>query len=219
MTESPGSSTRSPAPPIPSRGWRWVISGLLLFHITAVFIAPFAFATSNGPGQASPLAVTVMSLLQPYIDAAFLNHGYFFFAPNPGPAHLVRYRLEFADGREPVERMFPDLKRHWPRLLYHRHFMLAESLNGRFVPPEPPEEIRRDPMRLAGWRMGREQYEGLLRSYARHLQQQYGASSVTLTRVEHRLPTTYEVMEQGMRLDDPSLYLDLPEDISTGAPR
>ncbi|MCO6456879.1 MAG: hypothetical protein J5I93_16395 [Pirellulaceae bacterium] len=199
---------------------RRLVSGLLLLHVTAVFTAPFTFATSSGPGFASPFAGTLMGLLEPYINAVFLNHGYFFFAPNPGPAHLVRYRLEFDDGREPVEGLFPDLRRHWPRLLYHRHFMLSESLNGRFAPPEPPPEIVGDPVAMAAWQRARRQYEALRDSYANHLRKQYGAARVELTRVEHRLPTTYEVIEQGMRLDDPSLYLDLPDElIRQGAAR
>jgi hypothetical protein len=199
-----------------SRRRRWVLSGLLLLHVTAVFVAPFTFATSRAPGMASPFAATVMNFLSPYIDAAFLNHGYFFFAPNPGPAHLVKYRLEFRDGRESVERMFPDLQRHWPRLLYHRHFMLAESLNGRFVPPQPPPEMAADPVARAGWQRSRRSYELLRDSYAEHLRARYGASRVTLTRVEHRLPSPFEVLERGMRLDDPSLYIELSEDAPRG---
>jgi hypothetical protein len=198
-----------------SRKWRWVISLLLIFHLAAVFTAPFTFATSSGPGTASPFAATMMGLLQPYIDAAFLNHGYFFFAPNPGPAHLVRYRLEFDDGREPVERMFPDLKRHWPRLLYHRHFMLAESYNGRFAPPAPPPEVATDPVRRRGWQRSRRQYELLRDAYAEHLRARYGADRVTLTRVEHRLPMPPDVLDRGMQLDDPRLYIDMSEE---GAP-
>lgn len=205
-------SAAEPAAPALSRRWRWILSGLLLLHVTAVFVAPFTFATSRAPGMASPFAATVMNLLSPYIDAAFLNHGYFFFAPNPGPAHLVKYRLEFDDGREPVERMFPDLQRHWPRLLYHRHFMLAESLNGRFTPAEPPPEVAADPLARAGWQRSRRSYELLRDSYAEHLRSRYGASRVTLTRVEHRLPSPLEVLEQGMRLDDPSLYIELSEE-------
>ncbi len=105
-----------------------VVSLLLLIHITAVFIAPFTFASSSGPGSASPFAVGLMNALRAYIDAVYLDHGYFFFAPNPGPSHLVRCRLEYEAGREAEESTFPDRQRHWPRLLYHRHFMLSESL-------------------------------------------------------------------------------------------
>ena len=37
-------------------------------------------------------------VFRPYLEAAYLDHGYAFFAPDPGPSHLVRYELEFDDG-------------------------------------------------------------------------------------------------------------------------
>jgi hypothetical protein len=184
---------------------------LLLVHVTAVFIAPFTFATSSGPGSASPFASSVMNALRAYIDAAYLNHGYFFFAPNPGPCHLVRCRLEHGGDREADEWLFPDRQRQWPRLLYHRHFMLSESLNSRYVPAEPPPEIRGDEGQMAAWREGRRQYELLRESYREHLCAAHGSERTDLIRVEHRQPTPFEFQE-GLRLEDPSLYRDLPDD-------
>jgi hypothetical protein len=196
--------------------WRVFVSLLLLVHVVAVFAAPFTFATSSGPGSASPFASGVMNALRAYIDAADLNHGYFFFAPNPGPSHLVRCRLENAEGREADEELFPDRQRHWPRLLYHRHFMLSESLNSRYVPAEPPPEIRGDEVQMASWREGRRQYELLRESYRRHLCAAHGIERADVIRVEHRQPTPFE-FQKGLQLDDPSLYRDLPDD-ALGAP-
>lgn len=196
--------------------WRVFVSLLLLVHFAAVFTAPFTFATSSGAGGASPFASSVMNALRAYIDAADLNHGYFFFAPNPGPSHLVRCRLENSVGRAADEWLFPDRLRHWPRLLYHRHFMLSESLNSRFVPVEPPPEIRGDEQQMANWRAGRRQYELLRESYRQHLCAAPGAERADVIRVEHRQPTPVEFQE-GLRLDDPSLVRDLPDD-SLAAP-
>src|SRR5688500_6992514 len=86
-----------------------LFSGLVVFHQTAVFWAPFAFACNVG-GSSSPLADAVERALRPYIGAMFLDHGYFFFAPNPGPNHLVRYKVEFDDGHEPLVGTFPDME-------------------------------------------------------------------------------------------------------------
>src|SRR5438094_9864442 len=102
-----------------------VISGLLAVHISAVFVAPLAFACD----WSSPLVNAVVGIYRPYIDALYLNHGYFFFAPNPGPSHLVDYTVEFGDGRPPRTGRIPDLASERPRLLYHRHFMLSEALH------------------------------------------------------------------------------------------
>src|SRR3954469_25773517 len=76
-------------------GWlKAVISLLIAGHLTAVFIAPLAVASN----MASPAVEPVRLALQPYIAALFLDHGYFFFAPEAGPSHLVDYKLEFTDG-------------------------------------------------------------------------------------------------------------------------
>jgi hypothetical protein len=200
-----------PRPAWPPR-WRALVSVLLLLHVTAVFTAPFTFATSSGSGSASPFASRLMNALRAYIDAAYLNHGYFFFAPNPGPCHLVRCRLEHDAGPEADEWSFPDRQRQWPRLLYHRHFMLSESLNSRYVPAEPPPEIRGDEGQMAAWRERRRQYELLRESYREHLCAAHGCARTDLIRVEHRQPTPFE-FEDGLRLENPSLYRDLSDDV------
>jgi hypothetical protein len=202
-----------------------VLSALLVFHVTAVFWGPFAFACGG-----SPFADQVRLWLRPYIEAAYLDHGYFFFAPNPGPSHLVRYRVEFADGRQPLVGTFPDLKTQQPRLVYHRHFMLAEALHNRYVPPEPPPEPTPPPLTatseerarhriqssdykqtLANWRHQRRQYEAMWRSFEEHLKHEYGGAKVTLTRVEHRPAMPAEVQYERRRLDAADSYRDLPE--------
>jgi hypothetical protein len=180
----------------------------LLLHLTAVFVSPFAFISSSSEAV-SPVAAAIADPLRPYIDFAYLNHGYAFFAPNPGPSHLVRWRLEFDDGRTPVEQTFPDVDRHWPRLLYHRHFMLAEQLNSDFVPPQPPDTD--DEGQLAGWRRRRAVYAAKWRSYENQLRTRYAADRVTLTRVEHELPSWEEVQLGRRRLDAEDSYLDLSE--------
>jgi len=187
----------------------------LLIHVAAVFIAPFTFATSSGPGSASPLAAGVANVLRPYIDATYLDHGYFFFAPNPGPNHVLRYRLQYDSGRDAQAGVIPDRQRHWPRLLYHRHFMLSESLNSRYVSASPPAEGVGDEQRLGDWQRGRRQYELLRDSFCEHLRATSGASRAGVTRVEHRQPSPFE-FEQGLRLDDPGLYRDLTDDAVAG---
>ena len=211
---------------------RRVASVLIALHVAAVFIAPFAFACST-PASSSPFADGLMWVLRPYIDGLYLNHGYAFFAPNPGASHLVRYRVEYDDGRQPIEGMFPDLKSQRPRLLYHRHFMLAEQLHNLYTPAELPPEIPLSPdmtrqvtepqrraltegmrqehrRRLAGWNHSRELYLSFRQSLENHLRSRYGGDRVTLTRVEHGLlgPAEFQVLR---RLDAPHTYVNLPE--------
>src|SRR3954452_9965872 len=75
-----------------------VINLLIAFHVTAMFTAPMGSIAGG-----SPFLDTVADVLRPYTVAAFLNHGYAFFAPDPGPNHLVDYKIEFNDGRPPKE--------------------------------------------------------------------------------------------------------------------
>lgn len=153
-----------------------------------------------------------MQSLRPYIEAIYLNHGYAFFAPDPGPSHLLVARLEFDDGRESLVLTYPDLDQHWPRLLYHRHFMLSEHLHGAFAPERAPPEIADDPAQRDAWQFTRRRYEKRLAAAEHHLRSRYGADRVQLTRVEHLLLAPLEVIVDGKRLDDPDTYVELSED-------
>jgi len=172
-SESKSGSKLSPA-------WRVVISALLLFHVCALFAGPLAVQPS------SLLFQRTWELFRPYLEAAYLNHGYQFFAPEPGPSHLVRYVVEREDGSR-EEGVFPNLAEHQPRLLYHRHFMLSERLGS--APPEAK----------VPWL---DEYK---RSYAEHLLDEYEGVRVTLYLRRHLLPFPEQV-QRGMQLDDPQLY-------------
>lgn len=111
---SPGTSSLNPQ-------WKVVLSILLIFHVTALVVCPWSI-------EGSPIALKVWRGYRPYVEAAFLNHGYHFFAPEPGPSHLVRYELELPGGKQ-LAGVIPNLEEEQPRLLYHRHFMLTEFLN------------------------------------------------------------------------------------------
>jgi hypothetical protein len=206
-----------------------LVSGLLAFHVLAVFVAPFAFACNAG-GSSSPFADAIAGALRPYIVALYLDHGYFFFAPNPGPSRLVDYEITFADGRPSVKGRFPNVATERPRLLYHRHFMLSEALSNRFVPPTPPPEPSPPPLTASGaerigyqlakteheravttWRGQRNQYEAMRRSIEEHLKAAHGGDKVTLTRIEHRLALPDEVQAANRELNAAASYIELPE--------
>jgi hypothetical protein len=192
---------------------RVVFSILIIAHVLAVFTPPFAFSTRMGGNAPSPIAAGLMSMFRPYVGFMFLDHGYAFFAPDPGPSHLVRAHLEFEDGRPGKDVIYPDLNEQFPRLLYHRHFMLSESLNTRFVPPNPPPGVVDDSMEYRAWRHSRDNYEALWNSFERHIAKTYGATSAVLTRVEHRQLIPEQFQQGKMRINDASLYVDLPETV------
>src|SRR5436190_12214582 len=208
-----------------------VASALLAFHVAAVLSGPLAFACASRSGP-SPAAEPFARFFQRYASAMYLNHGYAFFAPDPGPNHLVDYKVEFDDGRPPVSGRFPDLAKERPRLLYHRHFMLSEALNTRFAPPEfalepsPPlltatagereryaatkseyDEAKRR------WQHGRRQYEAMRESIADHLKQTYRGDSVKIVRIEHLNADPEDVLHERKPLSAAESYRELPETI------
>ncbi|MCH7753206.1 MAG: hypothetical protein IH898_13780 [Planctomycetes bacterium] len=120
--------------------WRWLVSLLVIAHLAAVVSAPWNLSTGDAlpPGetkvperssplwQEPPVTRAVHRFFRHYLNLIYMNHGYEFFAPDPGGTHLISYRVAKQDG-PPVEGRFPDLEAQWPRLLYHRHMMLAEQ--------------------------------------------------------------------------------------------
>ena len=168
---------------------RWLVSVALVWHLVGLIVGPI----SSPP---SILGDRLQAIYLPYLQAAYLNHGYKFFGPDPGPSHLVRYVIEMPDG-ERTEATFPDRKLHWPRLFYHRHFMLSEFLDALSGPWDPRFEWDRQPLSPA--------QQVYIESYAHHLLTKYGGKRVTLYLVEHRLPSPLEVID-GVRLNDSKLY-------------
>jgi hypothetical protein len=231
-------SKRDKAPVVPDFRWpawiRAVVSLLIVGHLAAVAVAPMAFISRSGI-TASPLMERVAGFFRPYINAMYLNHGYAFFAPDPGPNHLIDYTVEFDDGRPAVKGRFPDLKSERPRLLYHRHFMLSEALNTRFAPPQfdpepspPPltasveererfvETKRRYEQAKTRWQHARRQYEAMRKSVEDHLRHVHGGDRVKIARIEHR-PAEPEEVLAGRQLSAAESYREMPESIDRGA--
>ena len=178
----------------------------IVIHFAAVISAPFSLVSQgqtlayrDGRIARSPIADSLFMSLEPYTTFFFLNHGYSFFAPEPGPSHLVHFQAE-VDGKT-IEGVFPDLKEQWPRLLYHRHFMLSETLNARFRPEGAEDDVLK---------AQRQSYLHLRKSIENHLAKKHSASKVTVTRILHDVPPL-DVFRQGQRLDDPTLLRKLSE--------
>jgi hypothetical protein len=174
-------TARQPAPAV-----RALVSVLVVLHVLAVFIGPWAM-----PPQNSELGASCARLFQPYLESMGLANGYRFFAPEPGPSHLVRYEVILPDGSQ-KQGVFPDRRQHKPRLLYHRHFMLSEFINTLANPDAPPDRA-----------------EAYAKSYAQHLAHLHQGTQVKLYLRRHFVPRMSEV-RQGMRLTDERLYEERP---------
>jgi len=209
-TDRPRIASTATASPSMDTSWfsdtrvRVVVSFFLIGHLWAVIGRPLEFAT-QGPFGASPSASAWYAPVRAYSQFAYLDHGYAFFAPDPGPSHFFEAAITNSFG-EIVERKFPDLTVQWPRLLYHRHFMLAEFLNDVHQPPiQPPPEIAGNPVELERFMRGRRRFESVRDSILKHLRYHHPESKVAIRRVEHRQPGLPEFFGDNVSVADQRL--------------
>ena len=204
--------------------WRMVATIVIVVYLSIVMLGPLAnpIASEHFTG---PLGQTV----RPVHQALYLGHGYRFFGPDPGPGHIARYRVFLADGST-VEGGFPDRKSHWPRLLYHRWFMLSETLwdEHAFTPDrqafaEAQAELQKEIdasrddgapahmiARMEGqfisqkkeYEQARNRMDLLVRQVARYFLEEHDGISVQLYCQERLIPLPEDVL-QCARLDDP----------------
>jgi len=176
-----------------SRPLRIALGLLVTLHVTAVFVGPWSM-----PPYDSAISRIFAGLMHPYIRAMSLDNGYRFFAPEPGPSHLIRYEITQANG-EQIEGIFPNLQLEQPRLYYHRHFMLSEFANTLYVDSSDSES---DQAKL---------FQALVRSYAGHLVHEHDAvheheaKHIKLFLRRHNIPGPIDVLE-GAKLDEPRWY-------------
>ena len=192
-------SDAAPAPGRLATRWKILISAVLLVHMIALIAAPMA------AGPSSQLEQQIANSFSWYTTFLYLNHGYRFFCPEPSPGHLVRYTLTMPDGSVATDE-FPNLKTEWPRLLYHRFFMLSEKLARLMpepIPDDAPEEVKAELKRDRPYQ--EKIFDDTARSYAAHLMKVAGAKSVTIDYVEHDMPLEPQ-MQRDMPLTDKSLY-------------
>ncbi len=187
---------------------RAIASALIFLHILALVGEPLRMFT-QGRQPSAPDARIVRTTLGPYIDFMYLHHGYFFFAPNPGPSHLMDIKLFDEDGTQRHLRL-PNHRAQWPRLLYHRHFMLSEFLYQLYTPPPAPSpDGELPPPQL--WQRDRAMFERVRSSMEEHLAKRYGAKRAEIQLMEHRLPSAVELFDDKVKLDDEKLYILIPD--------
>ena len=191
---------------------RWLISTALLIHLMAVALPPMMFQSGG-----SAMVATLLAPLRVYCEFLYLDRGYAFFAPDPGPSHLIQAVVTHPDGSL-TETMYPDRHQHRPRLLYHRHFMLSEFLTEIYQPPGPPPElVELDRPAAAEWARLRLRYEHVRQSIVDQLRHENSDQPVAIRRIEHLIPSAEEFRSGDFALNDPLLYdvmQDLPVVIS-----
>ena len=195
---------------------RTILLAAFLVHFLGVLSEPLRFF-SRSEIQTGPEFSWLGETMKPYSQWLYMNHGYFFFAPNPGPGHLIQCSLSSRSVTEPSENesiqtlFLPDRNEHWPRLLYHRYFMLSEFYTSRFAPQQVTEVLRRDLEFMPRWAFDKEIYDQIQSSIVASLKHTRGKEKVQLRRVERLLPEPDQVLREGWNLNDPRLTIVLPE--------
>ncbi len=167
------------------------ISVLIVWHFTAVYLAALSVPASSR----LVYRIAQEPPMQWYLDALYLNQGHSFFAPDVGPGHLIRFELFDQSGRVIEQGEIPNRKEHWPRLRYHRHFMLADQ---------------------AGIGSDNKEYQDYwqrryLENYARHLLRiREDVAAARVVRLAH-WPIPRDLALQGRKLTDPEGYEALLE--------
>jgi hypothetical protein len=220
---------------------RWVISGWLLVHLLSVVAEPLRMFSRSEYRPAAPHIWLLRSSLAPYIEFLYLSHGYFFFAPNPGPNHILEFRFRPPTAGSSDESLstrladsqtgelggdpdlagfdtlrFPERGKQWPRLLYHRYFMLSEFYQQlyRQAPIELEEEALRVPQLWDQWQEARQLYLDVQASLRRRAMAMRPDQRVEIRRLMHELPSDVLILQEGWSVNDPRLYITLPESVT-----
>jgi len=214
---------------------RSVASALILAYLFVLIIGPL-----SNPIASQHLTAPIASTLSPLHRSLFMGHGYRFFAPNPGDSHLVQYKITRGDGTQ-FQGRFPDRDTLWPRLLYHRWFMLSETIFAEHAQTPSPNEFKklnkkkRDRVELLkkGGRLkladeverkravGEAEYErtikrikALVRATGKFLLERHDGEEIEISVVTRTIPFPAEV-RQGADLDD-EVFLRYPANAVIG---
>jgi hypothetical protein len=173
----------------PPSGWpSWakaIVSVIVVWHLLVVFLSALAKTPT------SPLMMNIANsaIMRWYSEPLYLNHGYSFFAPEPGPGHVIEYTLYDKANNQIETFRYPSKREQWPRLYYHRFMMLADQIDAF-----PDEQLRT--LRA----------EGILARFAfQVLREHPTAERVTARRLTHFL-TTREDFLNGKSFDDPDRW-------------
>ena len=204
-----------------------------------VYLAIVVLGPMSNPVGSENLTIPLAKKIRLVHQALFLGHGYRFFGPDPGPSHILEYRIGNGNENETaVVSRFPDRDQHWPRLLYHRWFMLSETLYRECSTIPDTEEhrqwlatttqeiefyrekgelptmrqlvLQRD-VRVRDYELAKQRKDQLIQAVAQQLLQRHSGKSIELFLVERLIPRPVDV-QSGVRLSDPR-FLSEPRSI------
>jgi hypothetical protein len=116
---------------------RLAVSLIILFHFGGILVA----VTSVNP-QPWLSGYLWARVYRPYLQFLYLNNAYHFYSPNPGPATLMWFRIQYADGTARWVKV-PNRSEYPLAVNYQRRLAMTESIN-QLIPPQPqvPDHIK-----------------------------------------------------------------------------
>lgn len=204
---------------LPSILQRIFISALVVFHFAGVFSA-----ITSPPPQPAISNWGWVILFRPHLVFCYTNNAYQFYSPDPGPASLLWFLVEFEDGKKTWYKMprKPESRLDPMAVEFFRRLSLTEAVNQNLSIPGPPaaavdrRRLRTDIPLHPGmetadqYRLPQELARRILSSYARHLSNAYGAhgpvKSIKIYRVLHRMLDPHQ-FAAGEDPFDPVTYL------------
>ncbi len=106
---------------------RCIISLLAVVHFIGILSAVNSVAPPNAPPSWVMLQVWTR-VYRPYLQFMYLNNAYHFYSPEPGPATLLWFRIEYQDGSSRWVKV-PNREDFPTRLAYQRRLAMTESTN------------------------------------------------------------------------------------------
>ena len=208
-----------------------VVSVWLLYHFSGIFVA----CTNQDPSNTSPPWLSNKAWeygYRHYLGVLYLNNAYHFYSPDPGPADLLWFRIEYANGEVREVRM-PERGNSPVPLHYTRLIAMGNSIMMSVPYGQQPEEVLQ-PIRENRVRAGDNrgiplhpyatlpvQYQEptdltkvYIASYARHIVHEYPhpsdnpavvVKSVRIYHVIHDLMVPYDLVT-GHKPTEPPLY-------------
>lgn len=190
---------------------RIIVSALVVFHFCGIFSA-----ITSPPPQPALSNWAWVTLFRPHLVFCYTNNAYQFYSPDPGPASLLWFCVEYKDGTKAWEKLprKPESRLDPLAVEYFRRLSITESANQNMNLPNIPQaaidrrysvadRIPLHPdMRAQGaqYRQPQDNTRRVIGSYAAHVAHKHGGPdvvrSVRVYRVLHQMLTPQEFSER-----------------------
>jgi hypothetical protein len=196
-----------------------VVSGLAVFHFAGVLSA-----ITSPPPQSWLSHWAWVTLFRPHLVFCYTNNAYQFYSPEPGPASLLWFCVERADGEKVWYKLphKPESRLDPMAVQFYRRLSITESANQNEGTGPSNQVANRRMLRTdipilnanelplsAQYRQPQELTRRWIASFARHVADQYGGKGhvrgVKVYRVTHQMLTAQQFAE-GNDPFDPATY-------------